>query len=294
MKNKLFSIYFQISILSISFFVLYHETIIKLVEDWSNDDNYSHGFFIPIITAYMIWSRKNTLLKHEVKQNHWGILFILIGVLLHIAGNIGAELFTMRIAIVITLWALSFYVFGTRISLKIAVPFAYLLFMIPIPAIIWNQLAFPLQLFASKLTTQWVQFIGIPIYREGNVLHLTTTTLEVVDACSGLRSLTALLALSGALAYNVSLKNLSKWVLFLAAVPIAIFVNIIRLTVTAIMAQYIGEKAAQGFLHDGSGLLIFGLALVLLFSLFQLLKRIEVYSSHNRSTLTEINQGIVR
>ena len=294
MKNKLFSIYFQISILSISFFVLYHETIIKLVEDWSNDDNYSHGFFIPIITVYMIWSRKNTLLKHEVKQNHWGILFILIGVLLHIAGNIGAELFTMRIAIVITLWALSFYVFGTRISLKIAVPFAYLLFMIPIPAIIWNQLAFPLQLFASKLTTQWVQFIGIPIYREGNVLHLTTTTLEVVDACSGLRSLTALLALSGALAYNVSLKNLSKWVLFLAAVPIAIFVNIIRLTVTAIMAQYIGEKAAQGFLHDGSGLLIFGLALVLLFSLFQLLKKIEVYSSQNRSTLTEINQGIVR
>lgn len=290
MKNKLFSIYFQIGILSISFFILYHETIIKLVEDWSNDDNYSHGFFVPIITAYMIWSRKNTLLKHEVKQNHWGILFILIGVAIHTAGNIGAELFTMRFAIVLTLWALSFYIFGTRISLKIAVPFAYLLFMIPIPAIIWNQLAFPLQLFASKLTTQWVQFIGIPIYREGNVLHLTTTTLEVVDACSGLRSLTALLALSGALAYNVSLKNLSKWILFLAAVPIAIFVNIIRLTVTAVMAQYIGEKAAQGFLHDGSGLLIFGLALVLLFSLFRLLKKIEVYSSHTRSTLTEINQ----
>jgi exosortase len=226
---------------------------------------------------------KGKLSKHEIKSNPWGILLIFAGVMMHIVGNIGAELFTMRVSMVLTLWALSFYVFGTRISMQILFPMIYLLLMIPIPAIVWNEIAFPLKLFASKLTTDVVQFIGIPIYREGNILHLTTTTLEVVNACSGLRSLTSLIALSGALAYFVPVSRLSKWILFFMAVPIAIFVNLVRLTITAIMAQYIGEKAAKGFLHDSSGLLIFGLALVLLFLTFILLRKIELFSKLRRN-----------
>jgi exosortase len=250
----------QIAVLSILFLIVYQHTIVKLVGDWATDDNYSHGFLIPFISGYMIWQKRDKLSEYTASPNLLGLLVLAAGMGLHIVGNIGAELFVMRVSMIVTLLGLSLYLLGKAISKEILLPIAYLIFMVPLPAIIWNQIAFPLQLFAASITEQAVDFIGIPILREGNILHLPNTTLEVVDACSGLRSLVSLLALSAAFAYLVDLRKLLKWIIFFSAVPIAIGVNVLRLMLTAMMAHWIGPDTAHGFLHDFSGILMFLLA----------------------------------
>ena len=273
--NILRSIFPQMVTLVLAFGILYAHTITKLVHDWSTEDNYSHGFLIPFIAGYMIWQYRERLAATEIKTGYWGLVVILAGMGLHVVGNVGAELFTMRVSLIVTLWGLVLYLLGGRMTRLVAIPLIYLLFMVPIPAIIWNKIAFPLQLFAAGLTAKIVPLLGIPIYREGNILHLANTTLEVVDACSGLRSLTSLLALSGAFAFIATLGTVSRWVLFFSAVPIAVAVNIIRLTVTAVMARHMGPEAAHGFMHEASGIIIFVAAFVLLYLVFVFLSRIE-------------------
>ncbi len=274
-KGASASLYAQIGLLAIAFGLLFHTAISELIYDWSHDDNFSHGFLIPFISGYMIWNSRDRLNRDDIRPSYFGLAVIGLGMAVHILGTVGSELFIMRFAMIITLLGLSLFLFGAKITRKVLIPILYLIFMIPIPAIIWNKISFPLQLFAAKLTAQFLQGVGLTILREGNILHLPNVTLEVVDACSGLRSLTSLLALSGAFAYLAPLKNISKLILFLSAVPIAILVNIFRLTVTAFMARWIGSQAAQGFLHDFSGIFIFIIAFLLVFAAYWGLSKFE-------------------
>ena len=265
----------QLAILLTSFNILFGQTMAKLAQDWMTNDNYSHGFLVPIIAACMIWQKKKLIKMATVKTCNKGLIIILSGMCIFFVGSIGAELFIMRTAMLITIAGVCLYYLGIRITAIIIVPIVYLMFMIPLPAILWNKIAFPLQLLAANLTSHVIQLLGIPLLREGNIMHLSNTTLEVVDACSGIRSMTTLFALSAAFAYISKLKKVSKWMLFLSAIPIAIAVNILRLTLTALLARYIGPQVAHGFLHDFSGFLIFIIALLILFGMYAALQLIE-------------------
>ncbi len=250
---------------------LYLPFLKTLVADWGTNDDYSHGYFIPFLSIYFIYSIQDELKKIAVRPHNAGLVVLLLGLGQLILGKIGAEYFTQRTSLIIVLFGLVLFFLGGAYLKRLFIPIGYLIFMVPLPAIIWNKIAFPMQLFSSSLTEQVVSLLGIPIYREGNVIHLAQTTLEVVAACSGLRSLVAMFALSGALAFLSPLSTGKKLLLFFSAAPIAIFANIVRLTATALMATKIGAEAAQGFLHEFSGIVVFLLGLGLLLSLNWLL-----------------------
>ena len=244
--------------------VLYHSVFVGMIQDWSANDNYSHGFFIPLISGYMVWSMKDELGRLSLKPVNWGVLLLVAGLGQLYIAKVGSEYFLQRSSIILVLLGIVLFLAGTAVARRVIVPLVYLLFMVPLPAIIWNKIAFPMQLFSSAVTEVVVRAMGIPVLREGNVLHLAQTTLEVVDGCSGLRSLTTMFALSAAFAWFSALSVIKKWILFLAAAPIAILANIVRLTGTAGLASIYGEKVAQGFLHDFSGLFVFVVGLSLL------------------------------
>ena len=265
----------QVLLILAGFFLLYHHAMATLLSDWSTNPNFSHGFLIPFICGYMIWYKKNEIALVEPTPSNWGLIILFFGMFLHLAGHVGAEQFLMRFSMVITLSGIVIYCWGGEVFKQVFIPLAYLVIMIPIPSILWNKIAFPLQLIAAKFSSEMIYFIGIPVFREGNILHLTNTSLEVVDACSGLRSLTSLLALTGVFAFLAPLSGFKKWILFLSAIPIAVLVNVIRLTITAAMAAWISPDTANGFLHDMSGLIIFGFALVLVYLVYLVELKIE-------------------
>lgn len=267
-------IHLQLSLLLLAFLALYYPFIQTLMRDWDANDNYKHGYFIPIVSAFMIWSLREELAAVEIKPSNWGIALVVLGLLQLFIAKVGSEYFLQRTSMIVVLFGISFYLFGGRLTRTVQLPLVYLIFMIPLPAIIWNRIAFPMQLFASSITEDVVRLIGLPILREGNVLHLAQTSLEVVDACSGLRSLVTMMALGTAFAFITNREAWKRWVLFLSVFPIAVAVNIIRLTATAILANRYGSEVAHGFLHDFSGWIVFVAGIAMLFGVEAVLSRI--------------------
>jgi exosortase len=255
-----------------------------MVVDWSTNENYSHGFLIPFISAYLIWQNKAKLSTIPRHPSNTGLLLLAGGLVVFLVGDLGSELFTMRFSMLIVLLGLAVYTAGWRFSKILSLPVGYLIFMIPLPAIIWYKIAFPLKLFATTIATTVIQWLEVPVHSEGNIIHLSHHSLEVVDACSGLRSLTSLLALSAAFALITSHSKSRKSILFLSAIPIAILVNILRLAATAVLSEHYGTQVAQGFLHGASGILVFVLAFILLYMVHLLLQK--TFAKNSRSDLT--------
>jgi EpsI family protein len=254
--------------------ILYQDVIAKLVHDWSVDENYSHGFLIVPIALYLAWERRNRLAAATARPSVLGLLTVLGSIVVLAAGTLGAELFLTRISLLGVLAGLILFVLGWQHLRILAFPLAFLLLMIPIPAIIFNQIAFPLQLLASRFGELTLAAVGIPVLREGNVITLSNTTLEVAEACSGIRSLVSLLTLAIVYGYVVEARTWARIALALASVPVAIVANGVRVAGTGIAAHFIGPDAAQGFFHTFSGWLVFIVAFILLFAVQRVIARI--------------------
>ncbi|NTU41849.1 MAG: exosortase/archaeosortase family protein [Nitrospirales bacterium] len=269
LKNN--RIYLAVLVVLLS--LLYFSVVKEMALQWYEDENYSHGFIVPLIAGYFLYMRREDLKSTFIRPSNAGLAVILAGLFMLIAADAAVEFFTMRASLIVVLTGLVLYFFGKDLLKISSFSLGYLLFMVPLPYIVYDSFAFPLKLFVAKYSVAFLKAIGVAVWREGNIIMLPTTTLEVADACSGIRSLMSLLALSVAFAYFVPYSNLKRWIIIFSAVPIAILTNGIRVIVTGILAQYWGAAAAEGFFHEFAGLAVFALAIILLISLGSLLGR---------------------
>jgi len=181
----------------LSLLVLLYASILRLlIFQWWTDPNYGHGFFVPLFSGYILWHQRERWIKSEIKPSNFGFPVMLGAVGLLFVGSLGAELFTSRFSLLVLIAGIILFLAGWKMLRAVAFPLAFLVFMIPIPVIIYNQITFPLQLIASRLATFWLEAVQVPVLRDGNVLVLSNLSLEVAEACSGIRSLMSLIALA--------------------------------------------------------------------------------------------------
>ncbi len=253
--------------------ICYFPVLKHLVWQWENDADMGHGFFVPVIAGYIAWQRRDKVMSAPVKPNYWGLLLLAWGALQLIVGMLGVELFLQRTAFLISLVGAILTVAGTAVLQALAFPLFLLIFMVPIPAIIYTQITFPLQLFASRVAETVLAVIGIPVLRDGNVLELASQKLSVVEACSGIRSLLSLTFLSLVYAYFFDSKTWMRAALFISTIPIAILANAGRVTITGILSEW-RTDLAQGFFHSVEGWIIFIVAMIFMIIAHQVINLI--------------------
>ena len=252
---------------------VYRGVVPDMAHQWYEDANYSHGFVVPLIAGYFVYERRHELADVLVAPWWPGLALFLLGLLQLAIGWLGTEFFTMRSSLVVTLAGMTLFFFGKPLFRLVMLPLAYLMFMVPLPYIIYDMIAFPLKLFVTRVSIASLKLMGVVVMREGNIIMLPLTTLEVADACSGIRSLISLLALAVAYAFFLNITALRRAALILAAIPIAISANALRVIGTGLLAQYWGARAAEGFFHEFAGLAVFVVAIVLMIALGSLLAR---------------------
>lgn len=244
--------------------VVYHSAVFRLVEQWIQEPDYSHGFFVPIVSAFLVWTRREKLRHLRVTPSGWGTAVVAIALAALVAGTVGAELFLQRTSLIVLIAGLVLVLRGWEFLRAITFPVAFLIFMVPLPAIVMDAIAFPLQMFAARAATFCLIGLGVPVLREGNVIVLSNTTLEVAEACSGIRSLHTLAGMAALYAYFVLRSRWKQGLLLFLTVPIAIFANAFRVTGTGILARYWGMQVADGFYHGLSSFLVFAIAFAML------------------------------
>jgi exosortase len=250
--------------------LLYTNVVANLARQWFNDPNYSHGIFVPICCALLLWIRRESWMATPLQPSTSGLLFVVAAMGLLLVGTLGAELFLPRFSLCVLLGGLVVYFAGWRMLRVVLAPWLVLFLMIPLPVIVFNEIAFPLQVLASRLACSLLELLQVPVLREGNIIVLSSMSLDIVEACSGLRSLMSLITVAVFYGLFFERKLWMRWLLVLVAVPVAVFTNALRITISAVLAQYVSHEFAEGFFHAFSGFLLFFLSLAALAGLHTL------------------------
>jgi len=253
---------------------VYAPILYYMVIHWKLVDDYSHGFLIVPLALYFAWERRPQLRRAVIEPSWWGLLPLFLGTLTLTIGRLGVELMNMRVSFVLTLIGLVLLLLGKQVFRIVAFPLLFLFLMVPLPQSLVNVVAFPLQLIAADAATGALYLLKIPALREGNIIHLATTQLFVEQACSGLRSLMALVTLGVIFAYFFRKTLAERLIIVASAIPIAILVNTFRVALTGVLTHHIGQEAASGWIHQTEGMFTFAIAMVLLLTEAWILQKI--------------------
>ena len=265
--------WWQGAILLLLLFCLYASILGRLCIQWKNDPNASHGWFVPAFALFVLWKNRNELKSIEPAPSWNGLAVVAAGLSLLILGDLGAELFLSRVSLLVVLAGLIVLFHGWPLFRAVLFPWAFLFLMIPLPVILFQKVTFPLQILASKLASAALPHLGVVVHREGNAIQLPTMHLQVVNACSGIRSLLSLVTLAIIYGYLLEDRRWVRVVLAIAAVPIAVAANGSRIVGTGLLSLWDPDKA-EGFYHTSEGLLIFVISLIMLFAVHGLINRI--------------------
>lgn len=263
-KESFRSLSWALALIAVCGLILYRHVLWRLILNWWDDPNYSHGFVMPIFAGFVIWKLRDQLRQIEIRPSWLGLPVCFAAMGLLVVGDLGAELFSSRLSILVLICGVTLLLLGWKHFRALGFAYSMLLLAIPIPAIVLNQITFPLQLTASQFATTLLSLVGVPVLRDGNVIQLPSTSLEVVEACSGIRSLISLIALAAIFGYLKNHRSWQRWLLALLAVPIAVVANSVRIMGTGLLAQYWDPDKAEGFFHMFEGWVIFVLSLGLL------------------------------
>jgi exosortase len=268
-------VFIPVAVILVGITAAYHDIFAGLVRQWNSDDNYSHGFIVLPLAAWFAWERRARLRALTPRPSWAGLALVAGSLAVLLLGVLGAELFLSRVSLLGVIAGTVLFMWGWPHLRALAFPIAFLLLMIPLPAILFNQIAFPLQLFASQVGAGAMETVGVPVLREGNVLILPRTTLEVAEACSGIRSLVSLITLAIVLGQFALSRQWTRVALALAAVPVAIATNALRVAGTGIATHFWSPEAADGFFHAFSGWIVFAVAFAALLGIQRILAWME-------------------
>jgi exosortase len=259
---------------------LYHGVAVKLVTDWYELPDFSHGFLIPFFAAFLVWDKRHQLSVTPIDPSWAGISLVVLGLFELMLGLLGADLFLQRTSFIVLVAGIVWTLLGKAMLGKVKFVLFVLLLAIPLPAIVFNQITFPLQILASTLSSDLLPYAGVPVLREGNVINLPAMPLEVAEACSGIRSLLSLFTVAVIYGYFLERATWRRVVLALSAVPIAVTANVARIFGTGLCVQYWDPDKALGFFHEFSGWLMFLVSLSCLYLVHVALRLIAGEEKH--------------
>lgn len=266
----------SIGLLAVPVVALYLDDWARLIPRWWSDPDYTHGFFVPLFALYFVWEKWGELTKAEAKPSWLGLPPLLVGVAIKVWTLFYDSPFVSCVSMVFVISGVVLVTAGRRVFRTLAVPILFLVLMMPLPTPIYNRVALPMRQFAAVVSTAVLQGLGIPALREGNVIVMPERTLEVAEACSGMRFLTGFIALGVTFAYLCRRPLWERIVLLASSIPIAILANALRVTVIALLTHWGFQSFVDGVPHAATAMVLFGFSAAVLWVEYYVLSHLFI------------------